>query len=188
MMGNNRRNARHLLRFGRALLRTWPLRAIRRNHALEHATAHILQQQYRNLRLSGYSVHHGFALLGDIPAGAAETAAREALKRLREGQSELAIHPHCGTNLAIQALLCALIGFFGFAGRSRRQAFARLNPVASLILLATLASPPIGMAAQAHITTESQIGALELVSVTRHQFTLPLLGKITAHQFRTRHS
>ena len=174
-----------LFRLLRAGLRWGPVRTVRRNHALEHATVHILQEKNRSLRLSGYSTERGFVLFGDIPSGATEQAAQEALKRLRAGQHQLAIHPQCGTNYVIQGLLCTVVGYLGFAGISRTRALARLNLVSTLMLLAMLASPTLGMTAQAHITTDGDVGLLEILSVERRQLNLPFLGILTLHQVRT---
>ncbi len=162
------------------------MRAVRRNHALEHATVHVLQEHNRNLRVSGYSTERGFALLGEIPPGATESAAFEALGRLRAGRRELAIHPQCGTNLVVQGMLCTLVGFLGFAGIGWRRAFARFNLVSMLMLLATLAAPLLGMAAQARITTDGDVGPLQITAVERRQLRLPVIGTLTVHRVRTR--
>jgi len=39
---------------------------IRRNHALEHATLHVLESQRPNLRAGGRATAHGFYLYGDL--------------------------------------------------------------------------------------------------------------------------
>ncbi|MCK4740661.1 MAG: hypothetical protein KAS80_00085, partial [Anaerolineales bacterium] len=65
-------------------LRNLPaLSRIRRNHGLEHATIHILSQQFPNRRFIGRSNTRGFFLYGDVPADALESAVQEALRRLR---------------------------------------------------------------------------------------------------------
>ena len=140
----------------------------------------------RNLRVSGYSTERGFALLGEIQLGAAELAAREALERLRAGRHQLAIHPQCGTNFVVQGMLCTLVGFLGFAGIGWRRSLARLNLVSTLMLLAALAAPQLGMTAQAHITTEGDVGPLQITAVERRQLRLPVIGTLTVHHVRTR--
>lgn len=174
-----------LLLLLRAILRWGPFGAVRRNHALEHATVHVLQEQFQRLRVSGLSTERGFVLIGDIPTAATEKAAFEALNRLRAGQHQLAIHPQCGTNFVVQGILCTMVGFFGFAGIGWRRAFIRLNQVSILMLLAALFSPLLGMTAQSHITTDSQVGALRITSVEQRNIQLPLIGTITIHTVRT---
>jgi len=77
----------------------------RRNHALEHATLHILARTHRT-NMAGHSNPTGFFLLGDLQLEEIADAATEAMKRLKAGESGLAVHPGCGTNLAVSALLC----------------------------------------------------------------------------------
>ena len=78
--------------------------AVRRNHALEHATMQILAEKYKGVRMAGLSNPQGFLLIADLPTEIVTEAALEAEKRLKAGESQLAIHPHCGTNLAAPAL------------------------------------------------------------------------------------
>lgn len=162
-----------------------PVRATRRNHALEHATVHVLQEQYPELRVSGYSTPQGFALLGNMPERATERAAHEALKRLREGQHQLAIHPQCGTNLAVQVLLCTLIGFLGFSGVGWRRALNRVNPVSLFLLLTTLFAPILGTYTQKHLTTNGRVGSLEIHSAFQQNWKIPLVGTIAIQIVRT---
>ncbi len=162
-----------------------PLRRIRRNHGLEHATVHVLQERFSELRISGYSHEGGFVLLGNLPEGAAETAVTDALARLQAGQKQLAIHPQCGTNFAVQSLLYTLVGFFGFAGTHPIRALKRFNGVSLVMFLATLAALPIGLAIQAEITTESDMGSLHIAAVKRQPLWLPWIGPFTLHFIRT---
>ena len=74
---------------------------VRNNHALEHATLHVLQEKGLKSRLGGISDVGGFWIYGDVETEAIFTAAQEALKRLADGESELAVHPNCGTNIAV---------------------------------------------------------------------------------------
>lgn len=170
----------------RTALRWELLRRIRRNHALEHATVRVLQENFPRLRISGYSHEGGFTLMGNIPPEAAEKAAQDALGRLRAGRRELAIHPQCGTNLVVQGMLCTLVGFLGFAGIGWRRAFARFNLVSMLMLLTVLTAPLLGMAAQARITTDGDVGPLQITAVERRQLRLPIIGTLTVHRVRTR--
>src|SRR5581483_6864729 len=70
------------------------VRRTRRNHGLEHATVHVL-----NKPVSGRSDAGGFWLMGDVSTSEVEAAAREALRRMQNGEHQLAVHPNCGTGL-----------------------------------------------------------------------------------------
>ena len=76
-------------------------RRIRQNHALEHATITILSGMVPDLRVSARSSSNGFIVFGDVDLGMLRRALDEALRRLQAGEAELAIHPNCGTNLAV---------------------------------------------------------------------------------------
>lgn len=158
---------------------------IRRNHGLEHAAIHILNR--RGYRLSGRSSHQGFVLLGEVPQAEVESAVAEALARLKAGESKLAIHPNCGTNLVTAGFLATGAAFLGFAGRGWRRAWGRFPAMMIMMMAIVLLSTPLGMSLQRHFTTDGDVGALELVSVTRETVPLPLNGKgITLHRIVTR--
>ncbi|HSD85404.1 MAG TPA: DUF6391 domain-containing protein, partial [Anaerolineae bacterium] len=67
--------------------------ATRRNHALEHATLHVLARKYNDKNLAGHSNPTGFFLFGDIALDDIRSALQEAMTRLHAGERELAIHP-----------------------------------------------------------------------------------------------
>ena len=78
----------------------------RRNHALEHATLHVLARTHK-IPMAGHSNPTGFFLLGDLQLEEIANASIEALTRLKAGESGLAVHEGCGTNLATTAALSA---------------------------------------------------------------------------------
>ena len=84
---------------------------IRRNHALEHATIHVLAKKHRSLRIVGRSTLNGYYLYGNLTTEAVIEAAQEAHSRLRAGEYHLAIHPNCGTNLVTAGSLAGLATF-----------------------------------------------------------------------------
>lgn len=88
----------------------------RRNHALEHATLHMLARTYKG-NMAGHSNPTGFFLLGNFSTQDIWSNATEALERLRGGESGLAIHAGCGTNMATTTLLAD----FGLAPASRNK-------------------------------------------------------------------
>ena len=163
----------------RAILR------IRRNHGLEHATIHVLGRQ--GFRLSGRSDGEGFVLLGDVPSEQVESAVKEALGRMQAGESSLAVHPNCGTNLATTALLTTALGFAGFAGRGWRSAWKRFNMVMTLMMLVLLIAPGLGNDLQRHFTTAGDMEGVALASVTRRDWRLPWGGaRLVMHRVATR--
>ena len=117
-----------LARFARAARRQ--IRATRQHHAIEHATLHVLARQSAPAFAAGISDPDGFTLLGDIDRAQAERAVHTALTALQEGQSHLAIHPHCGTNLLTQALLCLSVTRMAWRARG-------LGPVPTAMLAVT---------------------------------------------------
>ncbi|MCY3833083.1 MAG: DUF6391 domain-containing protein [Chloroflexi bacterium] len=157
---------------------------VRRNHGLEHATIHILNQ--RNYKLSGRSSDSGFVLLGEVPTEQVESAVAEALRRLKAGERKLALHPNCGTNLVTAGFLATALAFLGFAGRGLRRSWERFPSMMVAMMAVVLLSTPLGMSLQRHFTTEGDVGELELVSVRRESKTLPLNGqRITLHRVVT---
>src|SRR6266496_2866299 len=94
-----------------------PYLATRRNHALEHATLHVLARKYDDKNLAGHSNPTGFFLFGDLATDDIRAAINEASARLRAGERELAIHPGCGTNMATSMLLPATLMLIPFQGR-----------------------------------------------------------------------
>ncbi len=154
-------------------LRNHPaLSRIRRNHALEHATIHILSQQFPNRKLIGRSNTQGFFLYGDVPVEALESATQEALRRLRNGEHQLAIHPNCGTNLVTSAILAGTASFLTLMGSEHenwRRRAERLPLAITATLLALIVSQPIGLSVQQHITTQGDPEQLEVLSIRRVQ-------------------
>ena len=166
------------------LLDTTIVRRTRRNHALEHATIHMLNRQ--RFRLSGRSWDSGFVIYGDVPTERVEAALQEALRRMRKGESQWAIHPNCGTNLVTTGLLTTLVAAFGFTGADRRAAWERFPLVAVFMIGALLFSQPLGLDIQRHITTNGDLGDLDVVSVTRREMKMPLSNrKTTVHHVMT---
>ena len=157
---------------------------IRRNHGLEHATIHILGRQ--GYRLSGRSDGDGFLLLGDVPTELVESAVKEALARMQAGESSLAVHPNCGTNLVTAGALATAVSFAGFAGQSWRGAWRRFNTVMTLLMLTLLVAPALGNELQRHITTAADMDGIQLTGVKRHSWRVPWGGaRLIAHRVST---
>jgi len=163
------------------------IRRTRRNHGLEHATIHVLNQQ--GYRLSGRSDDAGFVILGRVPTDKLERAAHDALRRMRGGEHNLAVHPNCGTNLVTTGLLTSLAAMAGLTGANRRDSFNRLPLVMVLVMGSILYSQPLGMSLQKHFTTEGDLGDMEILSIIRSEMKLPLNDKpVTVHRVETHSS
>ena len=176
---------KRLARFAEPLLRLPYVLRTRRNHGLEHATIHILDQY----RLSGRSHDRGFVLIGDVPTDEVERAAQEALRRLKAGERKLAVHPNCGTNLVAFGFLATLLAWLGFGGVSWRRGGHRFPWMMTLMMGIALLSRPLGMGLQKHFTTEGDVGNLELVSVTPETMSIPFSRRrLALHRVMTRQS
>jgi len=154
----------------------------RRNHALEHATLHVLAVKHPNKRLAGHSNPTGFFILGEVPLEDVTEASRTALNLLRLGDRDLAIHDGCGTNMATTALLAG--GLAWLVLRGARSAFGRMLrlPFAvGLALVGTAISRPLGPRIQQMITTEADMGDLRIAEVRQS-----LRGRVTAYRVITR--
>ncbi|MCC7117906.1 MAG: hypothetical protein IT310_05215 [Anaerolineales bacterium] len=150
------------------LLRLPLILETRRNHALEHATIHLLSRQRPNTRMAGHSNPTGFYLLGDLTAQEIWEAVTEARERLNSGESGLAIHPGCGTNLATTALLSATLAWLPLRGTKSTLWRFLLIPFALIFaLIGYQLSKPLGPWLQQHITTEAHLGHLRIVDILR---------------------
>jgi len=153
-------------------------RRLRCVHALEHATLHLLPRQAVRGHLLGRSDPLGFTLYGDADTAAIGTAANEALVRLQHGQPQLAVHPHCGTNLAVSALLVFVAGWLLLKGR---PGVGRRGLAAALMVTAMGASQPLGSWAQAHITTNADVAGLQVEAPVRREH-----GSSVSHRVNVR--
>jgi hypothetical protein len=157
------------------------LSRLRRNHALEHATIHLLSARYPWATFIGRSDVQGFYLFGDVAGPTVEQAALEALARLRAGESRLSIHPNCGTNLLTSGVLGALAAFAAFSGSSTaRGRLARLPTAIFMTALALLVAQPLGTALQRSVTTQADPQGLRILEVRTWQ-----RGRTTLHRIRT---
>jgi hypothetical protein len=163
----------------KALLDLPIISRVRRNHALEHATMHVLSERHPHLSLMGRSSLRGFYLYGPVEPEDVLNAAQEGLRRLRTGRREIAIHPNCGSNLAIAGVLAALGAFLAMEAwpsdehdNRTEQILDHLSrlPLASMAAMAgIMLAKPLGPWFQSHVTTEAKVGNLHIVSITREK-------------------
>ena len=138
----------------------------RRNHALEHATIHLLSRKNLSKRMAGHSNPTGFFLLGDLETQDIWTAATEAHTRLNSGEAGLAVHPGCGTNMATTTLLAATFAWLPLRGT--KSTFWRLFLMPLALIFAVIGyqlSRPLGPWLQKYVTTEAKLGNLQIVDI-----------------------
>ena len=148
---------------------------LRQVHALEHATVWVLSQSSSGLNsfqiddelLSGLSTEQGFYLYGQVNISNLRRAVTLALHRLKGGETDLAMHPRCGTNASVAWVLTAGLAL----GMHFLLPFRPIEQLVGLGLAATTASelaPDIGALAQRYITTAIPFNlAIENIAVTR---------------------
>lgn len=144
------------------------LAQVRRNHALEHATVHMLTRRVPRLKIAGYSIHAGFFVLGELETAQLEAAADEGLRRLRRGEHQWAIHPNCGTSLLTSGLMVAVSALLASRFTRRREELPMRLPTTILFsMVAMLLARPLGINLQRDITTEATMGGLRITGVHR---------------------
>ncbi len=143
----------------------------RRNHALEHATLNLISRAHPNAQALGVSGPAGFTIYTSLTAEEIIPAAMEALKRLKAGECDLRVHKNCGTNMVVTATLTTSATLLGIKGEETlRKHLERLPHLILLNVIALLVAPPVAEWIQAHVTTDPDVGALEIASVfTDHQ-------------------
>ena len=137
----------------------------RRNHALEHATLHMLAHTNTG-NMAGHSNPTGFFLLGNFSTPDVWVCATEALERLREGESRLAIHAGCGTNMATTALLAGTLSWSVLRGAKSTLMKILLLPIAvAMAVVGVFLARPLGPWLQKYVTTEANIGHMQIIDI-----------------------
>lgn len=151
------------------------IRRVRRNHALEHATVHILSRRQMEVNIYARSTLRGLVVYGDVPTEVVADAVTQALTRLRNGELHLAVHHNCGTSLVTAGGLTGLAAVAAYRiqriGKKKRTLLHLLGSLPLVVLASTAAlvvAQPLGQTLQLHLTTEGEIGGLRIVSITRH--------------------
>lgn len=155
------------------ILETPPISTVRRNHAIEHATVHVLTARNPNLQVVGRSDTSGFNIYGDVSADELRSAAHEALARLQHGERALAVHPRCGTNLAVAGLLTALAALLALG---RKPSIKKIPDVILATTLAAFAAQPLGLSLQRRVTTSSDVASAHIAEIRQVR-----LGRIKVH-------
>jgi hypothetical protein len=140
---------------------------LRRNHALEHATIHILSAKRHPLSVVGRAALNGYYLYGDLDTEVVKEAAGEALTRLQAGEDHLAIHPNCGTNVVAAGSLAGLATFLVLGSHKKKWSFELLPNALLAATAALILSQPVGPRLQAHVTTLADLEDLMIKDVRR---------------------
>lgn len=151
----------------------------RRSHALEHATIHLLNRRLPAARFAGFGTPYGFYLLGHVPTDDLQETVTQALLRLKRGESQLAIHPRCGTNTVTAGTVVGLVLFLATLPGDRRSRRERLPLVILLSTLTLLLVQPLGALVQESITVDADQETTRIAGVERR-----FLGKIPLHLVR----
>ncbi|MGI5875355.1 MAG: DUF6391 domain-containing protein [Dethiobacteria bacterium] len=134
---------------------------LRANHALEHATINVMEENFGCLNLSGQGEENGFVIQGAVDPHHLINAARVGLSRLKNGEKNLAIHRRCGTSILAANLLSSIlivyllwsIGYFGFFY------------ILLALFVAQLFGPALGVLLQKFVTTSTRVDNYEIVGI-----------------------
>jgi hypothetical protein len=136
---------------------------LRRNHALEHATIVVMMEREPGRKLNGFSTDEGFFVQGVRSIAEVESAAREAIRRLQNGEKGLAIHRNCGTTIVAANMLAAIfflvslgLGFLYLGG-----SYLYLLILGSVVLAFAL-RVPLSLLLQRFVTTDADLTNAEV--------------------------
>ncbi len=151
---------------------------VRQVHALEHGTVWVLSEDQSHLpprkshpedneALGGLSTETGFYLYGQVNLSKLKRAVSLALKRLKQGEWHLAIHPRCGTNLSVAMALTASM-VLGTHLLLPRGPIEQLLGFSVATTTAAQLAPDLGSLVQRYITTAVPFN-LEVVGIAQTQ-------------------
>ncbi len=138
-------------------------RILRRNHALEHATIAVMMEREPGRKLNGFSTDDGFFVQGVRSIAEVESAAREAMRRLQNGEKKLAIHRNCGTTIVAANLLAAVF-FLAALGSGLLYlggSYLYLLILGSVVLAFAL-RVPLSLILQRFVTTDADLTNAEV--------------------------
>ena len=134
---------------------------LRRNHALEHATIVVMMEREPGRRLNGFSTDDGFFVQGVRSLAEVESAAREAIRRLRGGEKRLAIHRNCGTTIVAANLLAAIF-FLSALGVGLYLEWPLYLLILGGVVLAFALRIPLSLLLQRFVTTDADLSNAEV--------------------------
>jgi hypothetical protein len=135
---------------------------LRRNHALEHATIVVMMEREPGRKLNGFSTDDGFFVQGVRSISEVESAAREAISRLKSGEKRLAIHRNCGTTIVAANLLAAIfflvtLGLVLYLGVGNLYLM-----ILGSVVLAFALRIPLSLILQRFVTTDADLTNAEV--------------------------
>jgi hypothetical protein len=136
-------------------------RILRRNHALEHATIVVMMEREPGRRLNGFSTDDGFFVQGVRSIAEVESAAREAIRRLQNGEKGLAIHRNCGTTIVAANLLAAILFLLALGLGLYLGGNIYLMILGSVVLAFAL-RVPLSLILQRFVTTDADLKNAEV--------------------------
>ncbi|MCD4673681.1 MAG: DUF6391 domain-containing protein [Anaerolineaceae bacterium] len=161
-----------------------PFFCMRRNHALEHATLNLLARRSPHLRLAGYSDAGGFWVVGDVPIADLQKAAGEALARLQNGESALAIHANCGTNYVVPGFFAGTAAWLAMLGNDNDDSLGdkldRWSLVILVVTVAFLIFRPFRPIFQQKVTTDARVDGMQIIEIIRSE-----RGRMVVHRVLT---
>lgn len=152
--------------------------ALKRNHALEHATINIIEKYYGKQQLEGEAKEEGFYINGAINPALLQEAAEEGLRRLKSGEKDLVVHKRCGTSLAVANLLSAIIFLFLLF----QTGHFTIMYVLVAILFSNLLGPVVGEYVQKFFTTSAEVEGMVIQGVYHRDDSYELLSFNFANQ------
>jgi hypothetical protein len=150
--------------------------AIRRNHALEHATITLMLAETGPMRVIGRAGTDGFFVYANVTREKLERFAQQALQRLQGGEAGLAVSPLCGTNIAVGGILAGAASYLAIGSGRKGMDSAARAVIAGM--LGVLMSQPLGRLIQKNYTTSPDLGGVRIVSVEP-------VGRFGVHKVRT---
>jgi hypothetical protein len=152
------------------------IRRVQQNHAVEHATVHLLSSRFPSQRPVGRTTPSGFLLVGQFPTETVVETVLEALDRLQDGESELAIHPNCGSNVVVGGVLAGLAAWAATRGR-RRSAWDQIPSALLAATSALMLAQPLGPWFQRRVSTTPEVSDVRLRQVVSGQ-----MGRLLTHR------
>ena len=154
------------------------IKALRRNHAIEHATTAVLMTKIKaGARLMGLAVPDGFYIYGDVSPETVSQSAEEGLSRLKHGEHDLAVSPLCGTNFAVAALLAGIASTIVFR---KKRGGGELPTAILASLTAIILAQPLGRFIQKNVTTSTDVSNVQIDEVSSS-----ISGRLTRHKIKT---
>jgi len=136
-------------------------RILRRNHALEHAAIAVMMEREPGRKFNGFSTDEGFFVQGVRSTGEVDSAAREALRRLRTGEKKLAVHRNCGTTIVAANLLAAVF-FLSALGVGLYLDWDVYLLILGGVILSLGLRVPLSLFLQRFVTTDADLSNVEV--------------------------